>query len=69
MNLNRLAKESSHSLDRWLDASRELEKQGFDQEERAVILRAASRNRFHPVRFAQSAIRLRQHVGAGKPLS
>ena len=49
-------------------AERLLTEAGFSEEEGKTVIAAALRNRFDPVAYAERAIRLREHVAAGKPL-
>lgn len=51
------------------DARELLRKNGFTEREINVIVRAAIKNKKHPVYYAQAAIRLRTHVESGLPLS
>ena len=41
---------------------------GFSDAERQAVIHAAVVNRFDPIHFAQSAIRLRRHVEEGNPV-
>lgn len=69
MTLASYAKRSPFSLDDWREANDWLKLEGFEEADRKRILDAAVAQRLNPKKFANQAIRLRQHVAAGLPLS